>query len=170
MIAPFLALLLGCAMPTPPPAEVKDEPLPELKSVGATPVTLRLPRTADVRSVLTDLAADAKAKAALRLTLVGVELPDGAAVGVKVYLNPPDADPLPPADSPHYVGTITGFGPKAKGDYALDLVPVLRKLLAQKLLTAEDALVLRLVAVPLQPAKSVAVPTVKLEGLKLIRP
>src|SRR5262249_19000772 len=127
----------------------KLEGLPKSRVVGQQPITLMAPNDSAFQESLEKLASPAGSRTTLRLELIGVERTapaKNAGAGIKVYVNIPAADPTPGSDSLGYVGKVAPFGPKEKDDFAIDLAPALRKLLAKKKWSPDKPLTIRLVA------------------------
>jgi len=129
--------------------------MPKDNVIGKTPVKLKVKEDAKLRQVISTFASDEGSKTSLRLTFVGVESAGtgGENSGIKIYVSTTDHDPTPAADSVHYVGMVSPFGKKVTDDFAIDLSPTLRKLLAQKLWTVDEPLTLRLMVAPVNARK-----------------
>jgi hypothetical protein len=168
-----IALLEATVASGPPdprttPRAWKVEGLPESKTVGPDPITLRVAADGELTQVLTAVVGES-GKGTVRLTLGGLALANPK-VGVKVYINVPADGPLPPADSDHYVGLIGASESRDKGDYAVDLAPALRKLAAKKAWAPGDPITIRLVAAPVKPRQRVAEPKATLERVTVEAP
>jgi hypothetical protein len=148
--------------------ELKMVGLPESKTVGGTGVTLKSVADEKMFKVVAERTKASDAKGTVRLNLAGLELP--ANVGLGVYVNLPDGERFPGADSPGYVGTVSSFGKGGAKDYALDLAPVLRKLAEKGLWDASQPIVIRLAAVSLKPRQPVGEAKVKLDKVTIELP
>src|SRR5207248_1328823 len=95
--------------------------LPESKTIGTTPVTLKVASDERLTKALAEAVVGREPRGAVRLTLGGLDLPEK--VAVRVYVNSPESDPTPAAPSDYLVGTIGGFGEEKAKDYAVDLAP-----------------------------------------------
>jgi hypothetical protein len=146
-------------------------PLPKSRTVGTNPITLKVEEDEHLRRVLAGVANDSS-KVTLRLILCGVEPAiekTETRYGIKIYVNVPDNDEIPTADSAHYVGMVSPFESKEK-DLAVDIAPVLRKLIAKKLWKPDDPLRITLVAAPVNPKKQTKDAEFRLTQVKLQLP
>jgi hypothetical protein len=142
---------------------------PKVTSVGSAPVAVKADLSEEFQLALASAAKEKDGGSTVRLRLRGlVPVPkNGAAYGVKVFVNSSETDPTPDADSPHYVGMVSSYGKSDKQDYVVDLMPTLRKLIANKVWTPSQPLVIRLVASPLNSKKLVENPKLEMDALLL---
>lgn len=160
-----LTLVMACTPPSgDPPKRWKAGPLPEVKAIGTTAITMKVAGDDALKAHLNSLVADPKADHSLRVVLKGMGTTDAKA-GIKVFLNSPDNDPTPGGESIHLVGMISSYGKAEKGDYALDLAPVIRRLIEKKVWKPEESIILRLVYVPLSSKHTIGDATVPIESV-----
>jgi hypothetical protein len=163
---------------------------------GRQPATVTIPVSAALREALGQAAASpAGAGPSVRLTVEGIEPPAAAvplppapatpaspatsaapatqtapaapAVGVRVFLDAPEATAATPRDDPHYVGSFAFYGGRgspaapARTSFLLDLGRTLRALGPPERWLHGDGLTVTLLAVPLrrgEPIDDVSLP------------
>jgi tyrosinase len=113
----------------------------------------------------------------LRLEVQGVTPPDDPDVGVRIFLNMPDADASTPTDDPHYVASFTFFEHEGEGDhgghehgpktYYINATPAIRRLQEAGEYSMGDQLQTTLVTVPIIPEGSVEDVEIPYEGLSI---
>jgi hypothetical protein len=145
-----------------PPKRWKAGPLPETKAIGTTAVTMKVAGDDAFNTHLKSLVTDPKSDQSLRVVLKGMGTTDAKA-GIKVFLNSPNTDPTPGGESIHLVGVISSYGKAEKEDYALDLAPVIRRLVDKKKWQADDSITLRMVYAPLSSKHTIGDATVLIE-------
>jgi len=164
--------------------EPREEPLfqaaaPERPVISSQPVTVtltpsdRMQERMDERMAMAeDVAQEATT---LRLEIQGVAPPGNPSVGVRVFLNMPEADAATPTDDPHYVASFSFFehegghgehehGPKA---FYANVTPTIRRLQEAGLYSMGDPLETTLVTVPIVPGDQVEDVAIPFEGLSI---
>jgi hypothetical protein len=160
-----------------PDEEPRGEPLFQAAApdsvISSEPTTVTLEPTDRLRQQTSERAAMAEDVAqeatTLRLEVQGVAPPGNPSVGVRVFLNMPDANASTPTDDPHYVTSFSFFeheGEHAEHEHGTrafyaNVTPTLRRLQAAGLYSMGDPLETTLVTVPIVPgaqAEDVAVP------------
>lgn len=164
--------------------EPREEPLfqgaaPERSVIRSEPITVtlapsdRLQRQMGERMAMAeDVAQEATT---LRLEVKGVEPPGNPDVGVRVFLNLPEADASTPTDDPHYVTSFAFF--EHEGDHGehehgarafyANITPTIRRLQEAGLYSMGDPLETTLVTVPIVPGEQVADVAIPFEGLSI---
>jgi tyrosinase len=168
-----------------PDEEPREEPLlqarpaPERRVISSEPVTVTLTpsgrlqeRMGERMAMAEDIAEQATT---LRLEVQGVAPPGNPNVGVRVFLNMPEADASTPTDDPHYVSSFTffehegdhgehGHGPKT---FYANATPAIRRLQEAGLYELGEPLQATLVTVPIVPEGRVEDVEIPFEGLSI---
>jgi tyrosinase len=164
--------------------EPREEPLfqaaaPERSVISSEPITVTLAPSDRLQQQMGErmaMAEDVAQEATtLRLEVQGVAPPGNPDVGVRVFLNMPEADASTPTDDPHYVTSFAFFehegdhgehehGPRA---FYANITPTIRRLQEAGLYSMGDPLETTLVTVPIVPGKQVADVAIPFEGLSI---
>jgi hypothetical protein len=167
-----------------PEEEPREEPLlqaaaPERPVISSEPVTVtltpsdRLQERMDERmAIAEDVAQQATT---LRLEIQGVAPPGNPSVGVRVFLNMPEADASTPTDDPHYVASFSFFehegehGEHEHGPttFYVNATPAIRRLQEAGEYTMGEPLQTTLVTVPIVPEGRVGDVEIPFERLSI---
>jgi Protein of unknown function (DUF_B2219) len=122
---------------------------------GDTPSTAVLQLGHDLQAKVKQVASAQQNAPTLRLTIDGVEVPPHQDLGIRVFLNKPDADRETPIKDPHYVGSFTllneAYKPGQPEKAFMDINPAVKTLGQSGALHVQEPLRITLVAVPLDP-------------------
>ena len=148
--------------------------------ISSEPVTVTLAPSdrleqMDERMVMAeDVAQEATT---LRLEVQGVDPPGNPGVGVRVFLNMPEADASTPTDDPHYVASFSFFehedeevhGEHEHGpaNHYINATPAIRRLQEAGLYNMGDPLETTLVTVPIVPGDQEEDVEIPFEGLAI---
>jgi Protein of unknown function (DUF_B2219) len=103
-------------------AELRAEATSERRTIGPEPLTVEIVPNERMREQIGTLTAAGVDARTLRLEVEGVTSEWNPEVGIRVFLNLPQADASTSTDDPHYVTTFTFFEHKGgeHGDHAED--------------------------------------------------
>jgi hypothetical protein len=90
-------------------AELRAEATPERRTLGPEPLTVVIEPGERLREQIGALATAGAEARTLRLEVEGVASEWNPEIGIRVFLNFPQADAATPTDDPHYVTTFTFF-------------------------------------------------------------
>lgn len=160
------------------PEYLPEEPLfrsvPERTVISGEPLTVTLNPAEERMGIIADAVGEGPTM--LRLQLDGVVPPGNADVGVRVFINLPDADASTPVGDPHYVTTFTFFEHEGPGHeehanapkiFYANVTPAVQRLQDADLYTMGDSLEATLVTVPIVPEDEVPEVEIPFEGLSI---
>src|SRR5215203_3988743 len=90
-------------------AELRAEARPERRTIGPEPLTVEIVPNERMREQIGTLRTAGADARTLRLEVEGVTSEWNPGVGIRVFLNLPEADASTSTDDPHYVTTFTFF-------------------------------------------------------------
>jgi len=161
-----LLVVLGAVADGGPAVEAKaGDPM-----TGDKPATVSLQTDSALQKTIGQVLSDDEKAPTLRLTVTGLTVPKHRDVGIRVYLNKPDADGKTGIQNKHYVGSFTLLGDMEKDTpktVFLDLTKTIRKFRNDRDFQPDKPLQITLVPTPIQAEVKLDAVTIPFTSVKI---